>query len=194
VSARAWLESARDDARSWADGRSPWLRAPLLAYLAYAGGRHLASAEYRSWFAGITLAFHEMGHIVFSPLGRTLMFLGGSILQLLIPLAAALYLLLRQRDWFGLSVGLSWLATSLFELAVYVDDANRGNLALVGFSDQPEHDWDVLLTQWHVLNHAQTFAAVIKGAGALTWGAALWLGAWLILEMWRAQDAPRPAR
>lgn len=194
MSARAWVESAVDDARAWADGRSPWLRAPLLGYLAYAGGRHLATDEYRSWFAGITLAFHELGHIVCSPLGRTPMFLGGSVFQLLIPLAAALYLLLRQRDWFGLAVGLGWLATSLFELAIYVDDANRGNLALVGFSDQPEHDWDVLLTQWHVLNHAQTFAAIIKGAGALTWALSILFGAWLILEMWRAQDAPGPAR
>lgn len=184
-----WLGALRDDAREWSEGRSPWPRAFLLAYLLYAGIQHLTSGvggAYRSWFAGITLAFHELGHVLFAPLGRTPMLLGGSVLQLLVPAAAGCYLLLRQHDWFGLSVCGVWLSTSLFELATYIDDANRGNLALVGLGDDVLHDWDVLLTQWHLLNRAQTLANATHLLGALTLVCSVGFAAWLLLEMWKA--------
>ncbi len=181
-----WLAGARDDASDWAAGRSALARAPLLAYLGYAGARHIQSFEYRSWFAGLTLVLHEIGHMVFSPLGHTMMLLGGSIFQLLCPLATALYLLLRQHDWFGLTVGVSWLSFSTFELAVYVDDANKGNLPLVGMGDDVIHDWDALLTQWHVLNSAQTFASILRGAAIVEWAAAMAFALWLLVRMWRA--------
>lgn len=187
-----WLEAARDDAREWSEGRSPWSRAVLLAYLVYAGLQHVASGiggEYRSWFAGITLAFHELGHVLFAPLGHTSMLLGGSILQLAIPALAGLYLLLRQHDWFGLSVCGVWLSTSLFELATYIDDANRGNLPLVGLGDDVIHDWDALLTQWHLLNQAQTLARSTHALGLLTLVCSIAFGAWLLVEMWKARSA-----
>ena len=186
---RQWIEDAQDDLREWCSSRSPWPRAPLAAYLLYAGIRHLADHDYRSWFAGITLGFHELGHIVFAPFGRTLGILGGSILQLATPLAAALYLLLRQRDWFGLGVGSSWLAFSTWELATYLGDANREELALVGFSDRPEHDWSTLLTQWHVLNHTDGIAAAIRVGATGLWLAAMALCGWTLWLMWTARRA-----
>lgn len=158
-----YLASMRDDAQEWAVGRSALARLPLLAYLGYAGVRHLLDPLYRSWFAGITLIFHEMGHIAFSVFGDTLMILGGTILQLLVPAAAATYLLVRQRDWFGFGVGGAWLSFSLWDMATYVSDANKNELPLVGFSDNPHHDWDTLLTRWHMLNSCDTYAATIRG-------------------------------
>ena len=126
------------------------------------GARHTFDALYTSWFSGITLAFHEMGHIVFSPFGRTLMLLGGSIFQLLIPLSAGLYLVLRQRDYFGGAVGGAWLSYATWEMGTYMDDANKERLGLVGFSDNPEHDWSALFTGWHVLNHSHMIATVVR--------------------------------
>ena len=180
--ANRWLE-----AELWCEGKSPWPRLPLLVYLAYASVRHIASDAYRSWFSGITLVFHEIGHLVFAGLGNTMMLLGGSIMQVLVPLAAGLYLWLRQGDFFGLAVGASWLAFSLFELALYVADASRGQLALVGFGDDPQPDWDTLLTRWHLLNHCDSFARVIAGLATVTAMGALGLGAALCWQMWRAQ-------
>lgn len=185
------------DAELWCEGRSPWLRAALLAYLAYAGIRHMASPLYRSWFSGITLGIHELGHLVCSGLGQTLSFLSGSVFQILVPLAAALYLWLRQDDYFGLSVGGAWLSFSLWELAVYIGDASRGDLPLVGFSDQPQHDWEVLLTQWHLLNHDATIAWAVRVPAVVLWGGSMALGAWLCWRMWagtRGDSAPTGAR
>lgn len=181
------FDALRDDAAEWCAGRSPWPRWPLLVYLAYAAVRHAADPLYRSWFAGLTLVLHELGHLLFAAFGRTPMLLGGSITQLLAPAFVAVYLLLRQHDWFGLAVGSLWLSFSAFELATYVGDANKGRLPLVGFGDDVIHDWDALLTQWRLLNHCDTFAALIRlGAGALALGA-LGLGAWLLVTMHRAR-------
>ncbi len=191
------LETLRDlklDAELWCDDRSPWARLALLAYLAYAGVRHLLEPMYRSWFGGITLAFHEAGHMIFAGLGNTMMLLGGSIMQVLVPLVAAVYLLVRQGDYFGFGVGACWLSYALWELALYIWDAAREELPLVGFSDDPQHDWGTLLTQWGILNSCDTIAFVVRVLATLIWGGAIVLGAWLCWCMWNAQKArpPRP--
>ncbi len=183
---RDYLEALRDDARDWTAGRSPWARLLLYLYLVYAGVRHLLDPMYRSWFGGITLILHEMGHLLFSMLGQTLMLLGGSLTQLAAPALAALYLLFFQRDWFGLSVGASWLSFSTFELATYVGDANKNQLALVGMGDKVLHDWDTLLTQWHLLNHCDIFVTLLRAFATGLFAGAAWLGAWLLYRMYRA--------
>ncbi|MBK7580877.1 MAG: hypothetical protein IPI67_11790 [Myxococcales bacterium] len=184
---RDYLEALRDDAGDWCETRSPWGRLPLYLYLVYAGIRHLFDPMYRSWFAGLTLVLHELGHLLFSMFGQTLMLLGGSLTQLACPAFAAVYLLFFQRDWFGLIVGGSWLAFSTWELATYVDDANKGQLALVGFGDKVLHDWDTLLTQWHLLNYCGTFATVLRFLSTGAWVLSMALGAWLFWNMFRAR-------
>jgi hypothetical protein len=186
--AAATVAALRDDVEEWCVGRSWAPRAALLVYLTYAGVRHIADPMYRSWFAGITLAFHEMGHLVFVPFGRTMTILGGSLMQLIVPTVASLYLLWRQHDWFGLSVGASWLAFSEWELATYVGDASREELGLVGFSDNPEHDWSTLLTEWHLLNSDHTIAACIRVVATCTWLVAIAFAIFLCVRMWRARS------
>jgi hypothetical protein len=186
---RDLFDAQREEAVAWCEGRSPWPRWPLFLYLAYALLRHLTDAEYRSWFGAITLVVHEAGHLLFAPFGRTLMLLGGSITQLAVPALVGVYLLVRQKDWFGLVVGLAWHSFSSFELATYVADANKGNLALVGFGDNVVHDWDALLTQWHLLNHCETFAAMIRMWAAAIGLAALALGGSLLWTMHRQRRA-----
>jgi len=187
-----FAEALRDELASWAEGKSPWARAVLLGYLAWAGAHHLVDPLYSSWFGGITLIFHEMGHVVFSPFGRTLEILGGTILQLLVPIAAAAHLALWQRDWFGLSVGGSWLAFSEWNVATYMADALRDELPLVSLGDgEPAHDWGTLFTEWHVLNHADHFAFAVRALATLTWAVSIALGAWLCLVMWRTPSTAR---
>jgi len=187
-----YLTARRDDAEEWAAGRNALLRLPLLAYLVYAGLRHLFDPLYRSWFAGITLVFHEMGHIVFSPLGHTLTILGGTLMQLFIPTAAAVYLVLRQRDYYGFGVGGAWLSFSLWEMATYVADANKDALPLVGFGDNPQHDWGTLLTEWHLLNSCDTFATLIRVFALLVWAGAIATAAWVCWLMWRQRESAPP--
>ena len=165
----------------------------LLAYLIYAGLRHQLDPLYTSWFAGLTLALHELGHLIFMPLGSTLGLLGGSIMQLLAPLAAAIYLWRRQHDYFGLAVGGCWLSYSTWELATYIGDASREQLPLVGFGGNPQHDWAVLLTRWHLLNHDSTIAFLVRACALLTWAAAVTFAGWLCYRI-RRSASPQSRR
>lgn len=169
----------------WATGRHLWARLALLAYLAYAGVRHLANPLYSSWFGGITLIFHEMGHLAFSWAGDTMYTLGGSLMQLLIPTIAALYLRFVQKDRFGFAVCLSWLAFSAWNLATYIGDARREELPLVSMGGNPEHDWSKLLTRWHLLNSDTAIASGVRVCATATWVLAMALGVALCVFIWR---------
>ena len=54
----------------------------------------------------INLPFHEAGHLLFIPLGRFMMILGGSLGQILMPLVCLATFLIKTRDPFGASVAL----------------------------------------------------------------------------------------
>lgn len=187
IDVAASAASLRESALAWARGKSPWARAALLAYLGWAGVRHLADDLYRSWFSGLTLVLHEMGHVAFAPFGHTLHVAGGSIAQLAAPIAATAHLLFWQSDFFGAAVGGAWLSFASFELATYVADANKERLPLVSFGvGDPKHDFATLLTEWHVLNACETIAAAIRVVATLVLAVSLAGGARLVFEMWRS--------
>ncbi len=190
MSLRDRIADLRDDLDAWIDERESWIpRAALLAYLAYGFVRHIADPLYRTWFGGITLAFHEMGHIVFMPFGHTLMVAGGSIMQLLVPLAAAIYLLVKQRDWFGLVVGLAWLSFSMFELATYIGDAAREELPLVSMGGGYHHDWSMLLTQSHLIGQCNAIATGVRVLAGLVGLFAIALGGYIVVRIARLPKA-----
>ena len=137
-------------------------------------------------FSGITLAFHEMGHLLFSFAGHFIMSFMGSGMQVLIPIIVII-VFLRQPDYFGMAVGGFWLSFSLFELARYVGDARRMELPLVGFTDDPEHDWHYLLGTLGLLKLDTTFGFLIRVAATLTGIASLALAVWLLMIMARTK-------
>src|SRR5262249_1195442 len=106
-----------EDAREWARGRMWVPRALLLAVLALLQFLHIRI------FSGITLAFHEMGHLVFAWAPHFITALMGSVFQVGVPVIVVLYFWKKQEDYFGMSVGGIWLAYSLWELSDYVGDA-----------------------------------------------------------------------
>ena len=162
-----------------------WIpRAILLAYLAYAVIRFLRDPMSNTIFSGITLAFHEMGHLLFAFMGHFIGSLMGSGMQVLIPIVVMI-VFYRQRDYFGIAVGGFWLAFSLFELAMYVGDARAMELPLVGFVDDPEHDWHYLLSTVGLLRFDTTFAFLIRVAATLTAVSSLGFAGWLLMVMAR---------
>jgi len=176
----------RDDAIDWCHGRDWRWRAPLMAYLAWTAARGLADPMHWSWWSGITLGVHEAGHIIFSPFGEFLTVAGGSITQILAPLAA-MWMLRRQRDWYGVCVGAVWLASSLAELATYIGDARAQELPLVGFTDQPEHDWHYLLYHTGLLREDTALASLTRLAAGLILAGAVAGTIWLCIQMRRSR-------
>lgn len=174
-----------DASRRWASGRSWHWRALILGYLIYAALRSLNDPDYGNIFFGITLAFHEMGHILFAPFGELLMVAGGSITQLAIPVIAALLLLWRQRDYFGFAVCGAWLGFSALNLARYVGDARALQLPLVSLGPEAEHDWWYLLSRMGWLRYDTRIAGLVQGIGSVLLIAFLVFAAWLCWVMAR---------
>jgi hypothetical protein len=128
----------------------------------------------------INLPFHEAGHLFFSPFGRFIQVLGGTLGQWLVPLVV-LCAFVAKGNPFGATVGLWWLGESFLDIAPYMNDARAGQLMLLGGVTGSEvedyHDWEVLLTKLGWMQHDHLIARVTFGIGvafmllALIWGA-----------------------
>lgn len=169
-------------AREWARGRWWQWRAPLLVLLVWDGVRHLEDPDAGGLFAGIIFGTHEFGHLLFAFFGEFMTVAGGSLAQLLLPIGAGL-MLYHHRDFFGIALAGAWLSSSLLDLARYIGDARAQELDLVGFGEDPQHDWAWLLTQFHVLGSDTRIAGVVRGAGFLLLLLSLGFGVWVCLQM-----------
>jgi hypothetical protein len=126
------------------------------------------------------LVFHEAGHIIFSPFGEFMAVLGGSLMQVLIPIICAGAFLFQQDDRYAAAVCVWWSGESLMDLAPYINDARDLKLMLLGgpAEEVEGHDWEAILTSlgWLHLDHSMARGAwwigVAVMAGALAWGAA----------------------
>jgi hypothetical protein len=141
------------------------LRLLVAAGLGMYGFARLRNAEYWDLLDDANLAIHEAGHVFFQPLGDPLVVLGGSLLQVLVPLAFVAYFLVR-RDWFASSVVTAWLGASLGNLSLYIGDARAQELPLLG-GENAIHDWWYLLIEWDLLPQDLVIARWVRMAGAL---------------------------
>ena len=166
-------------------------RAILLVLLAIWALKFM-SAAIGSNYAGrsvlhlINLPFHEAGHIVFSPFGKFIQTLGGTIGQLVMPIICVGVLLIRTRDAFGAAVALWWLAESFMDIAPYINDARALDLVLLGGVTGKDvidyHDWEYILRHMgllrmdHALAMAAQFTGIVLMASALVWaGTNIWI-------------------
>ena len=110
----------------------------------------------------VDLAIHETGHLVFAPFGEFLGFLGGTLLQLALPVAFVVYFW-RRSDRHAATVALWWVAQNCWNVSVYVRDARAQALPLVGGG---EHDWAYILGRlgWLPYDHALALDLRVIGA------------------------------
>jgi len=143
------------------------------------------SGEYfnQSFMHLINLPFHEAGHIFFTPFGRFLQVLGGTLGQWIIPLVVTVAFVLKA-DRFAASVGLWWLGQSFMDIAPYMDDARAGQLLLLGGVTGSEvadyHDWEVILTRLGWMQYDHLIARLSFGCGVALMLAALLWGGWVL--------------
>jgi hypothetical protein len=180
-------------AREWARGRWWQWRVALLLFLGWDGARHLQDPEAGGLFAGITFGVHELGHLLFGFFGEFMTVLGGSLNQLLIPIGAGA-LLYHYRDFFGIAVAGTWLSSSLLDLARYIGDARAQELDLVGFGEDPQHDWTWLLEQFNALGSDTRIAGMTRGAGLIVLLVSMLFGLWICRQMAGRRPAAEPAR
>lgn len=113
----------------------------------------------------VNLAVHEAGHVLFQPFGDPLDVLGGSLFQVLVPLAFVAYFLVRRDPW-SASVVLAWVGVSLTNVARYIADARAQDLPLLG-GENVIHDWWYLLIEWDLLPQDLVIARMVRMVATL---------------------------
>ena len=161
---------ARDAIDTWAAGRDWRGRAVLLAVLVWQAICPLRDAEAWHVFRGITFGAHEFGHLFFWFGGEWFAVAGGSLMQLPVPVGAAVAMVATPRkDWFGAVACGTWLAASLADLATHIADARAQAMDLVSFSpDGGGHDWHFLLAHAGMLRRDLEIARLARAGAALT--------------------------
>ena len=170
---------SRDMAAEAVSGLVWWSRAVFLLLLAIwtwnLARVPIGPAVMSSFLHLPDLVFHEAGHVIFSPFGRFLTVLGGSLFQCLVPaiLAGAF---VRERQWFSAAVCAWWTGQNFLDLAPYIADARALRLVLLGGRTGAEvegHDWEYLLTQLGWLHLDRTLGLWTHWIGLLVMVSAL---------------------
>ena len=161
-----------------------WAFWAFLAALALLAPDILRPARW-SFLDGVDLVFHEAGHLLFLPLNPTLYLLGGSLFQVLLPAALAGVFYWRG-ERVSAALVLLWTAQSLGSVSVYIADARRRELSLLG-DDPDSHDWWQLLGQWHLLAQDTLL-------GRLVWLAGVGTALWAVWTAYRGTDFAGKAR
>ena len=130
------------------------------------------------------LGVHEAGHLLTGFLPDLVMFLSGSALQVAVPLALGAYFLWGRKEWASAGFCTAWGATSVRDVSVYIADAPRQALPLVGGGT---HDWAWLLGHegFSCLGRAGAIARGVEISGMVLAAAGVALCLWPLVEKWR---------
>ena len=182
--------------------RQPFFWPRLAVYLAlFIWGWKIAGYGYRggeiwnSWLIHLPLlVFHEAGHIVFMPLGNFIQFLGGTLMQLIMPTVCFAVFLFRQRDPLAASFCLWWIAVSFMDIAPYMYDALNPKLPLLSGltgAEDPGHDWINIFSSLGMLQKAHAIAGITHAFAILLMLLAQVWGALLLFRQFRLPISDR---
>jgi len=191
---KPYLAAVVEEAEEWTIGRSWVIRIPLLLYLGYALIKHVFDPLYGTFlFSGITLAIHELGHVLFGWAPFFVTAFAGTGAQLAAPLATA-WIFLRQPDFFGVAVAGMWLSYSMFNMATYMADARDRFLPLVSVgSGEAIHDWEYMLTALGLLQADKVLGGFTRVLASVV-GLVSLAGALLLCHRMHVNRGRRPAR
>jgi hypothetical protein len=145
-----------------------------LGFLLYAAADHTGFL----FIDYVNLIIHEGGHFFFSWFGHTIMILGGTLGELLVPLLCAAYFWWK-RETTAVAFCSFWFFENFLYIGTYMSDARTATLPLVG---SEESDWTILFTQWGVLARDQQIGHTMRALGWLGMLAAV---SWFAYHVWR---------
>jgi hypothetical protein len=151
------------------------------------GGPDGSNGGLLRWFDLVFVPIHEGGHLLFRWFGSMwLMVAGGTLMQLGVPFALAVYFLFQRQI-----AGTAFCALFFFEqflpVATYMADSRTQSLTYVtvGDPDAAVHDWFYLFSSVGVLDHDTQIATFVRILG---WAGMLAVTAWVILQVWQARQ------
>lgn len=127
------------------------------------GTYYLATWQEWHFIDNVTLIMHEAGHPLFLLFGETCSLMGGTIMQLAVPIVFTLYFF-RSNQMFSAALTLYWVGFSCINSGIYIADAQAQILPLIG----GEHDWALLCSQWGILNSCASIGHFVVSLGQAT--------------------------
>lgn len=145
-----------------------YLKAGFAAVLAVYGIILASDPSQYRFLDRVDLVIHEAGHMLFRWFGEFLMVIGGTLGQLLVPAGITVYFYLR-REMFSSAVALFWVGQNVFNISVYVKDAQAMEMPLVsiGGGEDTIHDWNYILLRFGLLRHDQGIGTLVYTIGLL---------------------------
>jgi hypothetical protein len=132
------------------------------------------------WLHYPDLAIHETGHLLFSPFGRFLMILGGSLTQILFPAVFTAYFYV-SRQTFSSALTLFWTGQNFMDVGIYMADAPYRVLPLT-VDDPNAHDWYNLFNQLNCMDQAGLIAGATHWIGVALYGLSVAAGLYFIRQ------------
>jgi hypothetical protein len=114
----------------------------------------------------VDLIFHEAGHTLLFWAPQVITVLGGSLMQILVPLIFVLYFVLRK-SFFSSALLLFWLGYSIVNVSIYAGDAFARQLPLLG-GDGVIHDWMYLSAELGLGKNVLVLAKFLSSLGLIT--------------------------
>jgi hypothetical protein len=117
----------------------------------------------------VDLPIHETGHLLFRILGEFMGIAGGSLFQVIVPVAFVGYFIWRLQ-YYSAAIVLFWVGQSILNVWIYAADAVVMRLVLTsGFtgSEGSFHDWNYLLTHTGLIGSTKAVAGLIRAAGTI---------------------------
>jgi hypothetical protein len=102
-----------------------------------------------SFLDNFHLLYHEPGHLIFRPFGDFMQFLGGTLMQIIIP-SILIFYCFKKRLYILMQGALFLLGHSFINISVYAADAQTMRLHLIGGGI---HDWHWMLTRLDILEY-----------------------------------------
>jgi hypothetical protein len=122
---------------------------------------------------------HELGHLLTFWAPDLMLWGAGSFLQVVLPLLIGAYFFWGRHDRFAVVLMVAWAAESLNNVSVYVYDATRMALPLIGDDGSGAgHDWRNILGRLGLLEHTDGIAYTVRGLSGLLFAVAVGLAVW----------------
>lgn len=129
----------------------------------------------------IEFGVHEASHLAFAFFPSIITAAVGSIGEVIFTLLAVIAAL-KSRAYFALIFGCIWFMLAANSAGMYMADARSQLIPLVGFSNQPQHDWNYVFGQLGWLNADVFIGGALRGLGDIVGLVALGYGLWLIVQ------------
>lgn len=131
------------------DNLKPWLGSifllPVVLWLSINAGEFIFLLDH------FNLLIHEGGHGIFKIFGGFIYTLGGTLMQIILPLIFIYYFVSNSKK-FGTQISIVWLGQNLMNISVYAADAQERSIPLLG-GNKVYHDWHYLLRNSGLLDY-----------------------------------------